>query len=73
MTVENNMILFMPVFIASLLFLGLLQLNVEPEIKSYPLPKYSDNIVFDDSVIYFTESEYDVSDKSFNKVVKLYG
>ena len=71
MTVENNMILFMPVFIASLLCLGLLQLNVEPEIKSYPLPKYSDNIVFDDSVIYFTE--YDTSDILLNMVVKLYG
>ena len=66
MTVENNMILFMPVFIASLLCLGLLQLNVEPEIKSYPLPKYSDNIVFDDSVIYFTE--YDANDISLNDI-----
>lgn len=45
----------MPVFITLVLFLGLLQLSVEPEIKSYPLPEYPDSIVFDDSVIHSVE------------------
>ena len=60
MTVENKMILFMPVFIALILFLGLLQLSVEHEIESYPLPEYPDSIVFDDSVIHFVEYDKNI-------------